>query len=171
MRLYVALEVDFLVALALGEENTNAALDTIVRLRGTPLVTPSVLQELALQATSQKDEALRGPAKVALSLISSRHMLMPELTPKDHAIADLTARKLVARGLRSDYQSSLILAEAALSHCAVLLTYQTKNCSVDVAAMKLFFVECDINDCVAVPPHWFVNFFEKSPLAEAGSHI
>jgi hypothetical protein len=165
MRAWIALEVDFLLSLQLGEENSAAAIDAITRFGGFPLATPSVLQELADQAKNGKDEALRLVAEKTLKSMATWHVLMPSLEWKDNALADAAAKKLLERGLCSSYQRALILSEAAVSDCPFLLTYNPAVGAVDPAALKLFFVENHLPDCFAMPPHLFVHYFSR-PKAE-----
>lgn len=162
MKLWVALEVDFLLGLALGEEHCQQAIDTIQRLRGHPVVTPSVLQELADQAKNNQDRATN-LAKVALSQLNHWGILQDDLDARRHGIVDITARKLQGAGLCEDYQSALILSEAAACDCTILLSYNAALVTIDPATLRVLFLAADLRDCFAIPPHIFVHLVTNPP--------
>jgi ribosomal protein S26 len=159
LKLWIALECDFLLNLALGEEKALASLDTIRAINGYPLITPSVMRELADQKNNGKDEAFRNVAAKALLCLNSWNILAHDLVDKDRAVAVIVARKMVAKGLAPDFHGARIFAEAAISRCRLILSYRPEVIKVDVAALKMFWIENDFPDCNAVPPHWFVHYF------------
>lgn len=166
MHLTVALDVDFLIALAAGDENAAGAMDTISRLRGYAIATPSVLQELADQAINQTEEAFRNPAQLALRELSTWGVITPSLESKEHAICDINAQKMVSQKLAPDYQSALILAEAACQsqRARVLLTYNPKWYNdIDFAVLKIFLLQVDLCDCFPLPPPFFNQHLAPQP--------
>ncbi len=164
--LAVALETDFLLALALGEENALEAMETIKRLRGYPMASPSVLQELADQVNHQQDEALRNPAQIALKAVATWGVITPSLAGEQHAICDINAQKLVAQKLAPSYQTGLILAEAASLKARILLTYYPDWFKADFAVLKIFLLQADLYDCSPVPPHFFNYWLNQPPPSD-----
>lgn len=162
-----ALETDFLIALAMGEENAQGAIDLIMKLRGYPVVTPSVVQELCDQALYQEKDALRNPAQRAFRELTTWGIIRPSLEPKDHAIADIVAQRLVAQRLAPNYHRGLILAEAACLNSRILLTYNREWFSADSAALKVFLVQADLCDCMPLYPHVFNYYIGGSSQSEA----
>lgn len=163
MKLYVALEVDFILALVMGEDFCLAAIDTITSRRGFPLVTPCVLQELKLEAKENPDEALRGVAQKAINQLSTLNILTPSMDNTQRDLAEILAKKLVNAGIFDCYQSALAIAEAAHLNCRVMLTYKLNINGTDLSPLKLHLVEHDVIDCTPLPPPIFVDFFHKEP--------
>ncbi|MBM2851335.1 MAG: hypothetical protein HW418_4277 [Anaerolineales bacterium] len=108
-QLYVALEVDFMLALGLGDPYAESCIDIISSLRGYPLVTPSVLQEMQdqLELFAGKPEG-RIP-KLAMSLLCNANILTPPLTPIEHGIAERVAIKLLDAKLCFSCQTALVI--------------------------------------------------------------
>ena len=153
----------------MGEDNALGAIDEISRLRGYAVILPSVAQELGDQARNQQDEALRGIAQKALSQLTNWGIHDPPLETKQHAVADIVAKKLVQKGFCHNYQSALILAEAAVYGCRLLLTYDHNLCQINMASLRLFLLEADVCDTFVLPPHWFVHFFQQKNSAASES--
>jgi predicted nucleic acid-binding protein len=158
--------VDTNVPLDLADEKEHAldALD-VVRRRLKPgriLVTPTVFQELVFLADEsdapvdceQARRALRGLADWDLELVN--------LVPVGHGIVERIADKLQEAGLlpAEEYNDGLILAEAALLNCAILLTSDAHLRGLDFQRasleLKAFDVEMPV---VATPREIVAKFF------------
>ena len=158
--------VDTNVPLDLADEKEHAldALD-VVRRRLNPgriLVPPTVFQELVFLADEpvaagdckQARRALRGLASWGLELVN--------LVPVGHGIVGRIADKLQETRLlpAEEYNDGLILAEAALLNCAILLTSDTHLRGLDFQRVSLEMKAFDVAvPVIATPREIVAKFF------------
>jgi predicted nucleic acid-binding protein len=158
--------VDTNVALDLADDKEHAldALE-VVRRRLKPgriLVTPTVFQELAFLADGSATVAEREQARRALHGLAGRGLELVNLVPVGHGIVERIADKLQNAGLlpAEEYNDGLILAEAALLNCAILLTGDAHLRGLDFqrAALELKAFDVDM-PVVATPREIVAKFF------------
>lgn len=120
----IAVDTNVLLDCADGNDDVLDALDTFrKRLRNQELVaTTTVVQELAMAARKEGDVG-------ELALCALQHLLAWGVRPLDllsveHAIAEQIGLKLRLAGLvpPEEIHDSLIIAEAAVSGCTILLS-------------------------------------------------
>jgi len=140
--LRLAVDTNVLLDLAEGVE---AILDTLTlldqRLPGNDiLIVPSVLDELAFLCDSGQSERVRQSALGAIRLVREQDRFRPllELACPSARIEEV-AREFRSRGLlpEEEVHDSLILAEAALLGCGLLLTSDEHLRGVDHEKLTL----------------------------------
>ena len=160
----VAVDTNVPLDLADGREHALDALEVIRRRikPGRLLVTPTVFQELVYLAEKgdtpdgreQATRALRGLAGWGLDLVN--------LVPVGHGIVERIADQLQEARLlpAEEYNDGLILAEAALLGCAMLLTSDAHLRGMDfprtARALEAFDVEMPV---IATPREIAAKFF------------
>jgi predicted nucleic acid-binding protein len=169
----IAVDTNVPLDLADRKEHVIDALDVIKR-RLRParlLVTPTVFQELVFLAEEsdmeeeeeEEEEEERARASRALRELSSWRLDLVNLIPVGHGIVERIAQRLVWANLlpAEECNDALILAEAALLECAVLLTGDEHLRGMDFqkAALELkgFDVEMPV---VATPREIVAKFFQ-----------
>jgi len=158
--------VDTNVPLDLADEKEHAldALDLIRRRLkpGRILVTPTVFQELVFLADESDAAVDRAQARRALRGLAGWGLELVNLVPVGHGIVERIADKLQEAGLlpAEEYNDGLILAEAALLNCAILLTGDAHLRGLDFQRasleLKAFDVEMPV---VATPREIVAKFF------------
>jgi rRNA-processing protein FCF1 len=154
-KLFIALDTDFLLALSTSEDSAQQAIDQICQMRGYPIVTPSVMQELA-DIMQHNDNGYGEIAKNALTQLNTWNILVVDMQPMDHCIADQVASRLLDVNLCVDRQSGLILTEAAIQHAPLLLGYQSNYKQPE--KINLLLVNHDLASCTPLQTTTFVEF-------------
>src|SRR6266545_297983 len=120
--------VDTNVPLDLADRKAHAldALD-LIRRRLKPerfLVTPTVFQELVFLADFSHEASERDQGRRALRGLAGWGLDLVNLVPVGHGIVERIADRLQAARLlpSEEYNDALVLAEAALLDCAILLS-------------------------------------------------
>jgi predicted nucleic acid-binding protein len=159
----VAVDSNVPLDLADGNESVLDALNTIrSRLANVRfVVTPSVFQELAHVALHDTSVARRALGRDALRRLKQWRFDFLEIVPVGHGIVESIARRLRAAGLlpEEEVHDSLILAEAALLGCAVLLTSDAHLRGLDYARLTWELNACDVSVPVIATPKEIVRKF------------
>jgi hypothetical protein len=170
MPLFIALEVDFLLALAQGANSAEWAVDLFMQAGGRPMVTPSAMQELQDIADNHSHPAQKHYGKLALSMLPTWGFLQPGFEDLDHQIVVISANKLLDRDFCPDLQSAMVFAEAAKLDCDWLLTYRPEMCSHDGSDRRLFMkLECHLADTFVMSPHQLISYFQARDKAASGT--
>jgi predicted nucleic acid-binding protein len=126
------------------------------------LVVPSVLDELAFLSDSGNTDRVRQSASRAIKLVQEQDRFRPllELATPPTLVAEV-AVKLRADGLlpEEEVHDSLILAEAALSECALLLTSDEHLRGVDHEYLTLVLHPFELVAPVIASPREIVRKF------------
>jgi predicted nucleic acid-binding protein len=162
--LRLAVDTNVLLDLAEGVE---AVLDAFAlldqRLPGNDtLVVPSVLDELAFLCDSGDRGPVRQSARRALNLVRKQDRFRPLLELAcPLALVDEVARAVRSRGLLPDNEihDSLILAEAALLDCGLLLTSDEHLRGVDHEHLTLVLKPFELAPPVIASPREIVRKF------------
>jgi predicted nucleic acid-binding protein len=162
--LRLAVDTNVLLDLADGVEavvDTFALLDQ--RLPGNDtLVVPSVLDELAFLSDSGENEQVRRSALGALKLVREQDRFRPLLElAYPQALVNEVAREVRSRRLLPDNEvhDSLILAEAALLDCGLLLTSDEHLRGVDHEHLTLVLKPFELAPPVIASPREIVRKF------------
>lgn len=123
----LAVDTNFLLDLAADTAVAGEALETIRRrLPGSLiLVPPTVIDELAVAHADPADREEQRLAGIALTSLRAKWKFQPvDLVPVGHGIVERIAEKIRARGYlpHDEVNDSLILAEASLLNCTLLIT-------------------------------------------------
>jgi len=161
--LLVAVDSNVLLDLADGNESVLDALNTI-RARLTNVrfvVTPSVFQEMAHLALKGSVVARQKLARHALHQLREWQFDLLEIVPVGHGIVERIAQRLRGVDLlpEEEVHDSLILAEAALLDCAVLLTSDSHLRGLDYARLTWELNACDVSVPVIATPREVVRKF------------
>ncbi|HEX5221983.1 MAG TPA: type II toxin-antitoxin system VapC family toxin [Verrucomicrobiae bacterium] len=160
----IAVDTNVPLDLADDKEHALDALD-VVRRRLKPgriLITPTVFQELVFLADGSEAAADREQAKRALHGLAGWGLELVNLVPVGHGIVERIADKLQEAGLlpAEEYNDGLILAEAALLNCAILLSGDAHLRGLDFQRasleLKAFDVEMPV---IATPREIVAKFF------------
>ena len=162
--LRLAVDTNVLLDLADGVE---AVLDTVAiidqRLPDSDiLVVPSVLDELAFLCDSGDTDLVRKSSLSALKLIRRQDRFRPLLElPCPASLVEEVARAARSRGLlpEEEVHDSLILAEAALLSCGLLLTSDEHLCGVDHERLTLLLNPYELVPPVIASPREIVRKF------------
>jgi len=160
------LGVDTNVLLDLAE-GVEAILDSFAlldqRLPGNDmLVVPSVLDELAFLCDAGGTERVRQSALRALNLIREQDRFRPLLELAfPQSLVDEVAREIRSRGLlpEDEVHDSMILAEAALLDCGLLLTSDEHLRGVDHEHLTLVLNPFELVPPVIASPREIVRKF------------
>ena len=159
----VAVDSNVPLDLADGNESVLDALNTIRgRLSNARfVVTPSVFQELVHVALEDSVAARRALGQSALHQLKEWQFDLLEIVPVGHGIVESIAQRLRAAGLlpEEEVHDSLILAEAALLGCAVLLTSDAHLRGLDYARLTWELNACDVSVPVIATPREVVSKF------------
>lgn len=158
--------VDSNVPLDLADQRAHAldAMD-VVRRRLKPgriLVTPTVFQELVFLTEEGDAAAEREQARLALRGLAGWGLELVNLVPAGHGIVERIADRLQEVGLlpAEEYNDGLILAEAALLNCAILLSSDAHLRGLDFQRLSLELKAFDVEmPIVATPREIVAKFF------------
>jgi hypothetical protein len=160
------LAVDTNVLLDLAED-VESVLDAVAlideRLPGNSLlVVPNVLDELAFLCDSGDTIRVRQSAQRAMKLVRQQDRFRPLLELAfPQSVVDQVARAVRAQGLLPDNEvhDSLILAEAALMECGLLLSSDQHLRSVDHELLTLVLHPFELVPPVIASPREIVQRF------------
>lgn len=160
----IAVDTNIPLDLADRKEHVLDALDVIKRKLAPArvLVPPTVFQELVFLADHSEEQADRDQARQALRRLARWNLDVVNLVPVGHGIVERIADRLQEARLlpAQEYNDGLILAEAALLGCAILLSGDAHLRSLDFQRasleLKTFDVEMPV---VATPREVVAKFF------------
>lgn len=160
---FAALDTSFLLALVVGDDNCLTVVDWLSRLNIYPLVTGTVLQELADIELNDSDPFIKGNAKEAQSCIPVWGFLSVPLQPAENGIVKVIASKLVESGVLPDEHEDdgLVVAEAAFQQCSILITYRETLLESEGEGLAFMLLENDVSDLFIVSPEHIVGHLEK----------
>jgi predicted nucleic acid-binding protein len=159
----IAVDTNVPLDLADRKEHVLDALE-VVRRRLKPgriLITPTVFQELVFLAEEGDTAADRDQAMRALRSLARWGLDLVNLVPVGHGIVERIADKLLHCELlpAEEYNDGLILAEAALLGCAILLTGDAHLRGLDFQRASLELKSFDVEMPVIATPREIVNKF------------
>ena len=158
----IAADTNVLLDLAQDVEAVRDALDTIRhRLSDARLVVPpTVLHELAL-VLRDNDKQMRETARHALAELRAWGFEPLNLVPVGHGIVERIAGEIRRKDLlpTEEMNDSLIIAEAALLQCGVLLSSDAHLRGVDFKRLKLLLQGFDVAAPVIATPREIVRKF------------
>lgn len=160
----LAVDTNVLLDIADGVEDVLDAADVIAdRLPDAePLATPSVLDELAYLADLGLTESVRQSAGKAIQLLRHKDRFRPilELPFAPEKVGELAGEFRRRRLLPDDeIHDSLILAEAVLLECDILLTSDEHLRSIDHQQLTWLLNQHDLNAPVIATPREIVRKF------------
>ncbi len=161
----VAVDTNVLLDCACGEESVLDALATIRRkLKGAQMiVSPTVLEELGYWARFAEEPERKKAAQAALRSLRTKWSFRPvNLIPVGHGIVEQIALRLQRAGLlpATEYHDALILSEAALLGCSILLTSDAHLRELDYRRALVELKACDVEmPVVATPREIVAKFF------------
>jgi len=144
------------------EDVTDAVLTIRRRLPQTQLVLlPTVGQELAAEVRRGVDASKRRRAKSAFQLARNWNIQPSDLISVRHGIAEHIGRRLRALGLlpETEVNDGLILAEAALLDCSLLLTSDEHLRGIDFVRLTFELQSFDLPSPVIATPREIVRKF------------
>jgi len=158
----VALDTNVLLDLADENEQTRDALD-LIRSRGSfqLVVTPTVVQELAFGYDNWK-EPKRLLAEVALTSLLRWGISPINLVAVGHGICECVADEIRRRGYlpEEERNDSLILAEAALAECVLLVSWDEHLLSAPSESVAMLLAEKDLSRVIVVAPSKINSLFQ-----------
>jgi predicted nucleic acid-binding protein len=127
------------------------------------VITPTVREELAHEAIHGEDIDKMENARRAFQVARSRNIRVVDLPGLQHDTARRIGRRLRASGLipLEEVNDGMILAEAALLGCAILLTSDAHLRGVDFTRLAFELQACDASaPIVATPREIARKFFQ-----------
>jgi len=159
----IAVDTNVPLDLADRKEHALDALSVIRRrLRpGRMLVTPTVFQELVYLAENSDSQAGRDQAARALRGLVGWGLDLVNLVPVGHGIVERIADRFQESQLLpvEEYNDGLILAEAALLGCAILLTGDAHLRGLDFQRASLELKAFDVEMPVIATPREIAGKF------------
>jgi hypothetical protein len=171
-RRFAAVDTDFLLALAAGSDNCAEVIDWFSRLGFYPLSTGTVLQELMdIEQQEDADPFVKQNAEIALSNLATWGILDAPLSPTDNGIAKIVGAKFSEKGVLPDEHENdgLIVAEAALHDCKMLVTYRKTLLDAPLEGIKFMLIESDVSVLFIVSPDDIVGYLRRTEAAVAAS--
>lgn len=161
----VAVDTNFLLDLAADAAFCHEALEVM---RGrlpalSVLLSPTTLDELG-HAVSKPDPVGCYARSAARSILRPWRFQPVDLEPVQHGIVERIAENIRARGYLppAEINDALILAEAALLGCALLLTSDRHLLEAPAGPLKLLLDSHDVASPLIVSPRKLVrDFFPK----------
>ena len=158
-----AVDSNFLMHLARSREVALDALDVIRRrARGLKiLVVPAVFDELAHKAENDPNPEIRALTRKAITGMKAWDAFLAELADPQDSIAHSIANKLLVQGVIpwEERNDALILAQAAVLGCQMLITSDSDLCDADRAQLARVLWECDVSEVVVRTPVEIVRDF------------
>jgi predicted nucleic acid-binding protein len=160
----IAVDTNVPLDLAAEKEHVLDAL-AVIRRRlkpGRVLVPPTVFQELVFLADNADTLAERNRARHALKSLAAWNLDLVNLVPVGHGIVERIAAALVEARLIAveEYNDALILAEAALLECAILLSGDAHLRGLDFQKALLVLKSFDVETPVIATPREIVAKFD-----------
>ena len=159
----IAADTNVLLDLAL---EVGAVVDALATIRqrlpeARFVVPPTVLHELALAVRTGETERLRKAALRALSQLRAWGFEPLNLVPVGHGIVERIATEIRHRDLvaEEEMNDSLILAEAALLGCGILLTSDAHLRGLDFQRLTLLMQDFDVAAPFIATPREIVRKF------------
>jgi predicted nucleic acid-binding protein len=162
----VAVDTNVVLLLAAEDEGTTDACQTILN-RIKPvhfLVPPTVVQELVFKARTTGQGLERHTAQTALLGFRARWHFQPAvLNSVQQAIAHQAARCLRDQALLpyEEWHDAVVLAEAAVLGCALLLTHDSHLRDIDFQRLSLLLRELDLSAPVIATPAEVIKKFYR----------
>jgi hypothetical protein len=166
-----ALDTPFLLALAGGDDNCAEIIDWLSRINVYPLVTGTVLQELMDAEQNDLDPFVKQNAESALMNLTTWGVLDTALSPTDNGVAKIIAGKFVEKGVLPDEHENdgLVVAEAALHDCKMLITYRETLLNAPLEGIKFMLIESDVPALFIVSPDNIIEYLRKTEEATSAS--
>jgi predicted nucleic acid-binding protein len=158
--------VDSNILLALAEDD-DEAVDAweVIRTRLRPvmlIVSPTVLDEVGYKAAQFPPTELQPLAAKALRELRSRWMLQPvDLRSDQEALVALVGKEIALSGLLpfAERNDTLVLAEAAVLECALLVSKDSHLHQIDRTAVKNILAGFDLPPLLIASPREIVKKF------------
>lgn len=165
-RRYVAFDVDAMLNIERGDNETVKSLDLLTSVGFFPLVTPTVLQGLSdLMDGSGEISTL---AENVLRYLTQLGFIAPPLERLDHGIAQIVGRRILALGTTSptelDEDDGLIIAEAAIQGCDVLLTDQEPILMIPNRELSLILASTNLTRVIPVRASQFESEWQRGRI-------
>ena len=162
----VAVDSNILLALAENDDEAVSAWEVIrTRLRPVMLIVPpTVLDEVGHKAAQLPKTGLQPIAAKALRELRSRWMLQPvDLRSDQEAIVALAGRAIALSGLLpyAERNDALVLAEAAVLECALLVSKDSHLHGIDRTALKKILAAFDLPSPLIASPREIVKKFYR----------
>jgi|ERR1043166_3237512 hypothetical protein len=139
---FAAVDSHFLAALEAYDDDAAEICDGLQLLQLHLLVTPTVLQEIADTERNSTDPDARVAAAAILKDYRGWLILDPPLTPVQNGVAEIMAKKLIEEEVIPDTElnAGLIVAEAALHECQILITHRQSLINSDLTELGLVWL-------------------------------
>lgn len=163
-RRFAALDTSFLLALAAGDDDCAEVIDWLSANNIYPLATGTVLQELRDAEREDPDPFVQQNALAAQQNLPTWGILDASLTPIDNGIAKIITSKMVEKKVLPDKHEDdgLVVAEAALHGCVMLITFRPTLLDAPAAGIKLMLLESDVPDLFVVSPPIVVIYIRST---------
>jgi predicted nucleic acid-binding protein len=164
--MFVAVDTNVILDLALPKDVTHDAIELLRRrVKGVEvIVPPTVLEELSYIATHGTPADKRLAITALQKLVHEWKFRPMDFIPVGHGITEAIAVKLRKRGIvpTAEVNDSLIVAEAALANCTILLSSDKHLSEADAVAMTRVLKECDVEPVLVQTPAILVRKFFAS---------
>lgn len=163
-RRFAALDTDFLIGIRDGVEDCLTVADWLSQSNLHPLVSETVLHELADIKRLDPSPDVRNMAHEILSSLSVWNFLTPPLSSMQRGIAEQVANKILACGCLGDdplLNEGLIIAEAALLECTMIVSNSKSMGNASADHLKLVLLESDVCDLFVVSTNEVIEYLNS----------
>jgi rRNA-processing protein FCF1 len=160
----VAVDTNYLFDLAAETAVAWEALEVIGKRLPQPVVTvpPTVLHELVIANDNPEDPEEQRLAAIALGSLRAKWKFQPiDFVPVGHGIVERIAESIRERGYipQEEVNDSLILAEASLLGCVLLVTADNHLLDAPAGPLRLLLDAHDVGCPLIVSPRKIVRDF------------
>ena len=160
----IAVDTNVLLDMALADDDVLDAIETIRKRISSAqfIVPPTVAHELVDQLDHADTKRKRDAAKTALQKLHRQWRFeLINLVPVGHGIVEQIARRLHHQRLLppEEVNDAMVLAEAALLGCRMLLTSDAHLRGIDFQKLSLELHACDVAAPLIATPREIVRKF------------
>jgi hypothetical protein len=155
-RKFAALDTDFMLGLAAGDEDHEEAVEWLSQHAYFGMVTGTVMQELA---DMEANDLRFGPmAREALKQIATWGLYTTPLTYDDIGVIEVIAEQLLATELGNNLTKNdgLVIAEAAYNGCTLLITNRPSLHAADREKVRVLLLGGDVTDVMVTSPQQLI---------------
>lgn len=158
---FAAVDTYFLLEITKGNPDYQGIFDALRGLGFFLVVTDTVMQELQDLRTRAANPEIGKHAEATIRELGSMDVLTPTLEPVQRGVAEIIANKLAALLPNGQKNDGLVLAEAAVHNCRILVSNRAAISQGDSQAIRLALVLSDVENVVPLNPDNILDLLKQ----------